>query len=481
MKRVLSMALCTTMLAGLTACGGSKAEPAPTTSAPAVNEAASAAESTGAAPAEGSVSLNTKDDFELTIMLSPMWQGVYSPSEDGADYPDFFQYVGEKFNELHPNVNVKVEIISSADRTAILNTNLQAGTPPDIVFESIFAMTDYAHMGALVSLDDLFTKEDLEDLNPNSMAEGNVRGTQFFYPLGYNCGMMAVNADYFREAGLEAMLPAEGEYGTWTPEEFKTALETLKTNITSKSNVSPWGLFCKNNQSDQYNNLYLRMFGAEMFNEDSTACVINSEEGVKGAEFIKELYDLGLTETGPATYQGADIREMFTNQEVAVGYAMVGHYTSMVDKMEKGEITPFEIALFTLPGEEGPISFLQNYGSCVFDSGDEDQIAWAKEFVKFYSSNAEYAKAVINIGIPSRASVAAEYEDLNHIKIYSEAGENAKAFSGGIPNYVGFRNLLYPTMQAILDGSKTPEEALDSLAADATALIEESIIESVLY
>lgn len=476
MKRVLSMALCTTMVAGLTACGGSKAEPAQTTAAPAATEA----ESTEA-PAEEAVALNTTDDFELTIMLSPMWQGVYSGSEDGADYPDFFEYVGEKFSEEHPNVKVKVEVISSSDRTAILNTNLQAGTPPDVVFESIFAMTDYAHMGALVPLDDLFTEEDLADMNPNSMAEGNIRGTQFFYPLGYNCGMMAVNADYFREAGLEAMLPGEGEYGTWTPEEFKSALETLKTGVTSKDNVAPWGLFCKNNQSDQFNNLYLRMFGAEMFNEDSTACVINSEKGVKGAELVKEIYDLGLTETGPATYQGADIREMFANQEVAVGYAMIGNYTSMVGKMEKGEIEPFEIALFTLPGEEGPISFLQNYGSCVFDSGNEDQTAWAKEFVKFYSSNAEYAKAVINIGIPSRLSVAEEYKDLEHIKIYSAAGENAKAFSGGIPNYVGFRNLLYPTMQTILDGSKTPQEALDSLAADATALIEESMTESVLY
>ena len=422
--------------------------------------------------------LNVDKEFTIEFMTTPQWQGIYSNTEEGADYPDFWEYVGEEFTKLHPNVHVTVQIVSGNERSATLNANLLAGTQPDIFYESMFPMTDYAHMGVLEPLDDILSEEDLADLSPAALNEGNLGGTQFFYPFSSGLGLMAVNADMFRAAGLDEYLPAKGQVGTWTPEQFRYCLEQVKASITSEG-VYPFGLFCKSNQSDQFNNLYLRMFGAKMFSDDATACIINSEEGYKAAEFLKGLYDDGLIEPGPETYAGSDIRTMFKNQQVAVGYFMIGQYKACIAEMEAGKTTPFDIAMFCLPSSGDPITFAMNYGSCVFTSADPDETAWAKEFVKFYSTG-EYTKAAINEGVPSRASTAATISD-DAVAMFTTVSDHCVDFSSGIPNYVPFRNLLYPTIQVIISGEKTPQQALDDLAADATALIKEGMAESILY
>ena len=463
MKRYLSLLMCLFLLVSMAVGCETASEPA----APAEKPAEAAA-------------LNTEKEFVIHFMTTPQWKGVYETTEPNADYPDFWKFVGEEFHKLHPNVTVDVQIVAGNERSAVLNTNLQAGTQPDIFYESMFPMTDYAHMGVLEPLDDLLSEEDLADISPAALAEGNLGGTQWFYPFASGIGLMVVNTDYFREAGLEDMLPAEGAVGNWTPEQFKDALAALKQNIT-KEGFSPFGLFCKSNQSDQYNNLYLRMYGAKMFNDEATACIINSEEGYKAAEFLKDIYDLGYTEPGPETYAGSDIRTMFKNQEIAVSYFMPGQYIQAVGEMESGQLEPFGMALFTLPSSGNPICFASNYGSCVFTNADPEQTAWAKEFVKFYSSGTEYPKAGINEGIPARASVAAQFSDRPHVQLFSSVTDYCISFSGGIPNYVPFRNLLYPTIQVILSGEKTPQKALDDLAADATKVIEEGIADSILY
>lgn len=422
----------------------------------------------------------TDKEITLHLMLTPQWRGIYDQTVEGADYADFFNYAGKLFNEMHPNVTVEVEVITGSERSAVLNTNLQANTPPDMFFESVMPMTDYAHMGALVELDDIITEEDIADINPSALAEGNLGGHQFFYPFAQSVGNLIVNADYFIEAGLEEYLPAEGELGKWTPEEFEYVLSQLKEKIT-KQGFSPFGFFCKNNQSDQYNNIYLRMFGAEMFNEDSSACIINSPEGVKAAEFLKKIYDAGYMEPGPETYQSADTRAMFRNQEIAIAYNLTAHYTEIVADMEAGTLDKFNIALFTLPGESEPNSFAMGYGLCAFDTGDADRIAWSKEFIKFVSSDPDLTMASATLALPVRASVSERIEGKDYIPMMLKAAPYFRDFTGGIPEYVAFRNLLYPTIQVILSGEKPPQQALDDLAAEATELIQTGREESVLY
>ena len=432
------------------------------------------------ASSEAKTKLNTDKKIQLQIMLTPQWKGIIDQTKPGADYGDFFKYAGERFSKMYPNVSFNVQVITGTERTAVLNSNIQAGTPPDLFFESTMAMTDYAYMGALVPLDELVDEQSKKDIPDNAFQPCRVANKLFFYPYAQSVGLLIVNSDYFKTAGLGSMLPAEGKVGNWTPKQFKDSLIALKNNVKDQG-FYPLGFFSKNEQSDQYNNCYLRMFGGEMFNKDSSAVVINSPEGIKAITFLKELYDEKLTQPSPESAQSADTRDMFRNKKVAVAYNLTSHYTEIVADMQSGKLNKFGISLFTLPGEK-PISFNMGYGLCAFDTGDKDKIAFAKEFIKFASSDPELVMSSATLAIPVRQSVVDKYKDSKpYISMISSVSPYFKDFAGGIPNYTGFRALLYPTIQVGMSGKKTPKQALDDFAKDATALIKQGNADSKLH
>src|SRR5690625_4129634 len=53
----------------------------------------------------------TDEEVNLEVWLTPQWQGVYSPDEDGADYDSFFLEAAELYTEENPNVNIEVQVI----------------------------------------------------------------------------------------------------------------------------------------------------------------------------------------------------------------------------------------------------------------------------------------------------------------------------------------------------------------------------------
>lgn len=492
MKKTLSMLLAVSMAATivLTGCGGNSGSSGSSgqqeTSQAAESKAAESKE-TAASEAEQSegeaaLALNTEKDFTLKIWLTPQWLGVFDQTEEGAAYTDYFEYVGEKFKEKYPNVTVEVTQITGTERNAVLTSNIQSGTQPDIFFDTSMVLTDFAHMGALTALDDLVADADRSDIFQSAWEGCSVGEHLYFYPFFMVTGSLIVNNDALKAAGHEDMIPAANELGTWTPEEFKQVLADIKEHAPGQ-NFYPFGFYCKNEQSDQYNNCYLQMYGASMFNEDSSEVTINTDEGVKAMEFIKELYDMGLMEPSPESMQSADTREMFRNQQLGVAYCLTTHYNEIVAAMASGELAPFDISLFMLPGEKQPVSFAQYYGACAFETEDEERMAWAKEFIRFFSSDEELVMASATGGVPVRESVLARVEGdtKDVLAMFMSESDYFVNYNGGIPNYGEFRKALYPEFQAVFSGTMTPKEALDDFKAKADEIIENGRADSELY
>src|SRR5690625_1357955 len=108
-----------------------------------------------------------KEKVERSHWLTPQWEGVLDPSEEGADYDSFFKHAAERFAEEYEDydVEINVEVVASDQRDELLNVNLNGGTPPDIFYESVFAMGEYAHRGALVLMTDIVDDEAREDID----------------------------------------------------------------------------------------------------------------------------------------------------------------------------------------------------------------------------------------------------------------------------------------------------------------------------
>lgn len=426
-----------------------------------------------------------KEQVEISLWLTPQWKGVMDASEDGADYDSFFKYAAEKFAAQYEEYDVKVDVqvVAGDQRDELLNVNLNGGTPPDIFYESVFAMGDYAHRGALVPLNDIVDDGAKKDIDKNYWETVTFGDDIYFYPFSHMPGTFAYNADMFKAAGLDKYIGEETEIKTWTLKEYEEVLNKLKTDLPKDkySNAYPMGLYALNNQGDTWNLAYLRMFGSEFF-DDKGNVNLDDASGVNAAKWMKKIYDKGLTNPGAESVSSNDVNAMFQNQQLAISFTNSVLFNNAKADMESGKAPKFDLRLANIPSESGdPLTFTYVTGAAVFDTKDETRIKVSKDFVKFFSTDPELVKASKN-GVPVRSAVAKEFKDEK--PLFAAYDANAKymfSFTGNVPGYSQLRQVLYPELQALYTGQKTAEEAIKSYQKNGNKVIEDAKANSVIY
>ncbi|MCH6265557.1 ABC transporter substrate-binding protein [Neobacillus citreus] len=432
-------------------------------------------------PAEGS---KDKKTVELSLMLTPQWKGVMDATEQGADYDSFFKYAAEKFSKQYKdyNVKVKVEVVASEQRDELLNVKLNGGTPPDIFFENTFAMGDYAHRGALVPLNDIVDDAAKKDIDKNYWDTVTFGKDIYFYPFSHMPGTFAYNADMLKAAGLEKYIGGENEIKTWTLEEYETILNSLKKDLPKDKypNAYPMGLYALNNQADTWNLAYLRMFGNQFFDKKGNI-VLDDAKGVKAAEWLKKTYDAGLTNPGAESVSSNDVLAMFKNQKIAIAFTNSVLFNNTKAEMEQGKAPKFDIRLANIPSESGdPLTFTYVSGAAVFNTQDKTRIKVSKDFVKFFSTDPELVKASKN-GVPVRTSVANEFKSQNPLfAAYDKNAQYLFNFTGSVPGYSQLRQVLFPELQAIYTGQKSPEQAIKDYQKNGNQVIKDAKENSVI-
>lgn len=410
-----------------------------------------------------------KDEkVQLEMWLTPQWKGVQNASEENADYDSFFKKAAEEFSKENPNIEIDVQVIPGEERSNKLSVAMQTETLPDMFFDSTFALAEYAHAGILEPIDDIIDEDSKADIPASILENVQIGGETYFYPFSHNPGTLVYNAEMFEKAGLEEYIGDEFSIKTWTPDEYKTILETLKEELPQ---TSPMSLFAKNNQGDTWNLAYMRMFGNQFFDE-SGQINVNEEDGVEALEFIKELNDAGLTTPGAETLSSNDVNAMFQNQQVAISFTNSILFNGILKDMENGIVEPFDARLANIPGEKDPLSFTYVTGGTVFNTGTEAEIEASKEFVKFFSTDEELIKASTN-SLPVRESVSEEaLTELPYLEAYSENDQYIFNFSNNSPGYAELRNAFFPELQAVFTDEKTPQEALDSFTKAGNTIID---------
>ena len=415
---------------------------------------------------------------ELTLWLTPQWKGVFDGNEDGADYDSFFKEAAKRYQEnVNPNVSVKVEVIDGSTRDENLSVAQQTNTLPDIVFEGAFTMSSFYHKGAIVPLNDIITEDDKADIADGIWDNCMIEEDIFIYPFFHMPGTFVYNADMFKEAGLEDKMGGQYEIQTWSPEEFREILTALKK---SNSNVYPMALWALNNQADTWNLAWLRMYGNEFYGENNEL-IVNQESGVKALEYINGLYQDGLTVPGAESLDSNTCNAMFLNKQIAISFTNSVLLSNLAASMETGEVEPFDYRLANIPGDPNPNSFTYVTGAMVMNTGDEAKMAAAKDFVRYVCTDEELVLASKN-GVPVRASVVEQVKsELPYLEAYNANDKYLFNFSRNLAGYTELRNVLFPELQAVLTGVKTPQEALDAYVESGNAILEEGRSSSVVY
>ena len=472
MKKALSIMMASSMVLSLAACSGSATSP--TTVAPEPSKSAaeeSKAEETAKAAVSG-------ERMELTVWLTPSWKGVFSGDEPGADYDSFFVEAGKRYTEnVNPNVTVKVEVIPGDSRDEKLNVAESTNTLPDIVYEGAFTMSSYYHKGSIVTLDDIVNEDDKKDIAEGIWENCMVEDKTFIFPFAHMPGTLVYNADMFREAPKEDKIAGEYEIATWSPDELKEILKKLKEE---KKDVYPMSLFAMNNQGDTWNLTWLRMFGNKFYGDDGHL-VVNEESGVRALQYLLDLYNEGLTVPGAESLTSNDCNAMFQNKQIAVSFTNSTLFTNLQTDMANGTIEPFDARLANIPGDPNPNSFTYVSGFMAMNTGNENKIAAAKDFINYVCHDPELVLASKNT-LPVRETVTKQVSgELPFLPAYTENAKYIYNFSNNIPGYNELRNVLFPELQAALTGQKTAQEALNSYVEKGNVIIDEGRANSVIY
>ncbi|MDG0874207.1 extracellular solute-binding protein [Paenibacillus thiaminolyticus] len=186
--RVLASILALTLaLSSLTACGSSN------------NDAKS--------PGAGANGGNSAKDT-ITALLPPV----------SGNFQDNFKQMEKEFNELYPDLTLKIEPASWEDMTQKLDTQVNAGSPPDIAFIGSAGIPKYIQQGMLMDITDIATPDmiaDYDEIPLEYMKNGN---GLYGFPAYMEVHALGGNREFLEQAGIDwKKVQKEG----WTFEQFR--------------------------------------------------------------------------------------------------------------------------------------------------------------------------------------------------------------------------------------------------------------------
>lgn len=370
MKKLLALLLVGAMSLGLVACGGGT-EPAAEQSSVAVeSEAVSeAAPETEAMPeAEGDITA------DITLWTYPV--GGWG---DAAQVEALIA----GFNEVHPNINVTVELLDYTNGDDQVNTAIEGGQAPDLIFEGPERLVaNWGAKGLMVDLSDIWAT-DVSGLIYDSIEAAckGADGKYYEYPVCMTAHTMAINRDLFEAAG--ALQYIDEENRTWTTEGFQKAVEALVAY--GQSNVG--AVYCAGQGGDQgtralINNLY----GGTFTNAEHTEYTANSEENVKALELLKGMEGINFD----SSIVGGDEIALFCNGTLAMAFCW-----NVAQEKANADAVDFDILPMAFPSDKTPQLQGGIWGFGIFDNGDANRIEASKVFIQYMTQDdVDYAEAV---------------------------------------------------------------------------------------
>ena len=393
MKKLLALLLALTMTFGMVACGGKDTTDTGNTTEPGTTETNDTA-NTGDT-AEGGET--TGDATAITIWTYPI--GKFGDR-------DAVNELIAKFNEVHPEISVTLELLDYTNGDTQVTGAITAGTTPDIIMEGPERLvTNWGAAGKMVDLSDLWTDEvkaDIEATSPSVVSACQLDGKYYEYPLCMTTHTMAINYEAFEAAG--ALQYIDEETRTWTTEDFQNALKALKDAGATPVNGI---VYCGGQGGDQGTRaLVNNLFSGTYTNAEHTAYTANSPENVEALTLLQTLVNDGLLVADPAA-QASDELQQFANGTAAMTFCW--NASNKAQYAADVSFTPFAMAF---PSDDGVPELCGGiWGFGIFDNVDQARIDAAKTFIQFVCDDETQAAASVQMTgfFPVRASLGNVY------------------------------------------------------------------------
>jgi len=358
------------------------------------------------------------------------------------------------FQEENPGIRVELPTADYESYFTALQTRIAGGDAPDAFELNYENFVSYADAGVLMDLES--AAPDVVDATAyyqGAYDAFSYDGVQYGLPGSFSVVVLFYNRDLFDAAGLD--YPDE----TWTWDDELAAAEAL-----TDSAAGVWGDF----QPVQFFEFYkvLAQNGGSFFNEDMTAATFNSPEGVEAAEWL--VSKVGTVTPTVEEMGGQDDGGLFMDGKIAMWHSGIWMFTAVGESdinwdiaVEPGNVT-------------GASHFFANgvVGSATTEH-PEAVAAW----LQYLASSEVMVEQRLEAGweLPAVADEAllAPYLELsppdNRAAVF--ASLNSVVTPPVIVAQQQMQDIVSQALEQAVLGEMTVQEALDSAAAQVTALL----------
>jgi len=376
-----------------------------------------------------------------------------------------------KFEQANPNVRIVPEYTPAGNMAQKVMIAIASGQVPDVLKEYLGRMSAWWKHDVLESLSGTLSEQDLEDFSTSLLELLTIDGNLIGYPLPLGTRTFGANMTLLKRAGVANLMP-QGDNREWTLDTFELVLE----KVSQLDGVYGTGFFAANQSGDYHTLGILQMFGAYLYQDgDYTKTTLNSEEGIRGLQWMLDMVAKGYATPGPAGTTDDHHWEAIRSGRIAFG-GWCPTPEQAQGCFENG-MSPelYEYLFLEFPHAEGiapPPLFIGLDIISVFK--DSEVKNSATEFAQFLTSKEALEDCISRYPNASPRKSVIPPSELKFLGILQRIMEKNGVGDLGLTSsyYLEVRHLQFPEMQAAFSGVKTAKQALDDFAKGVAKLWE---------
>ncbi len=276
----------------------------------------------------------------------------------------------KEFQEIHPNINVKIELTPFKQYWTKLETAAIGGTLSDVFWMNGPNFIKYAANGILLPITDFINKDNIVLGNyPQSLVDlYTFEGVNYALPKDFDTIGLWFNKELFDAAGIS--YPDE----SW---DWAQLIDSAQKLTDPAAGV--WGIAAVlEDQAGYYNTIY--QAGGYIISEDKKSSGHNQSEAIAGLKFWTDL--IHLYKVSPTLAQMTDTSaiNMFESGKVAMLY----HGSWNQIRFANNEYTRDRVDVAVLPKGKERAVVIHGLGNVIAANTKHPEEAW--KFLKFLGS-----------------------------------------------------------------------------------------------
>jgi multiple sugar transport system substrate-binding protein len=404
-SRALAIILSVVMLVSLlAACGGNNNNNA--NSANTGNSANSGSSNSGNSGSEPN-----KDT--ITALLPPV----------SANYQKRFPDMEKEFNQLYPHLTLKIEPASWEDMTQKLDTQVNAGSPPDIAWVGAASVSKYAALDVLLDLNPVLSDEVKADYDEVAMKYFQLGDAQYGLPAYLAIHSIGGNKAFLEQAGIDWR---SVQQNGWTYEQFRDAISKgVVKNDKGETNQYGFVFATAGVTSKDYLSIMAKSAGLPDYFDTNLKYTYTSKNFLGLLEGIRQLIDDGSMPKELSSIDAGKRWNMFlTGQTMITGKGLASFENSARLNNEKIKANDGSAVANSIEAEYIALPVP------TFNGADYVPTSVVDGYIALRGKKAPTEEHVKNIGLAinflSSGSIAANYSNELFLSPITESGRKAE-------------------------------------------------------